>query len=66
MSPIPDFNDFSQIPIKPAFLSGLAIKAGSERGITPGGFKIASKPIENENLPNLFPSFNPVFYKETD
>jgi hypothetical protein len=62
MSPIPDFNDFS----KPAFISELARQAGSERGITPGGLKLVSKPVKNKNLPNLFPSFNQVFYKETD
>ena len=57
MSSIPDFNDFSKTSLKPAFLSGLALQAGSERGIAPGGFNNATKPVENKELPNLFYSF---------
>ena len=53
MSPIPDFNDFSKPSLKPAFLSGLARQAGSERGIAPGGFNNATKPVENNGLLNF-------------
>jgi len=57
MSSIPDFNDFPKASLKPAFLSELALQAGSERGLAPSGFYQASKPTDHKDLPNLFFSF---------